>query len=189
VSTIAVAQKNGAAVMVADALTTFDELKLPPELDARPDKLFRVGDAVVGVVGFMAHAQVLESLLRTVEAPDFSGRHAIFELFRDLHPILKEEYFLRPEAEEGDPYESSQMALLIACPHGLFGVYDFREVHQYSRYWAMGSGAAYALGAMHAAWEHAETAREVAETGVRAGCLFDRNSGLPLQTVEVPLAG
>jgi ATP-dependent protease HslVU (ClpYQ) peptidase subunit len=186
-STIAVAQKNGAAVMVADALTTFDELKLPPDLDAQPDKLFRVGDAVVGVVGFLAHAQVLESLLLSVEAPDFSSRQAIFDLFRDLHPILKEEYYLRPEAEEGDPYESSQMALLVASPHGLFGVYDFREVHQYSRYWAMGSGAAYALGAMCAVWEHAATAREVAEAGVRAGCLFDRNSGLPLQTVEVPL--
>jgi len=186
-STIAVAQKNGAAVMVADALTTFDELKLPPELDAQPDKIFRIGEAAVGVVGFTAHAQVLENLLKTVEAPDFSSREAIFELFRDLHPILKEEYFLRPEAEEGDPYESSQMALLIASPQGLFGVYDFREVHQYTRYWAMGSGAGYALGAMFAAWEHAATAREVAEIGVRAGCAFDRGSGLPLQTVEIAL--
>ena len=186
-STIAVAQKNGAAVMVADALTTFDELKLPPALDAHPDKIFRIGEAAVGVVGFTAHAQVLENLLKTVEAPDFSSREAIFELFRDLHPILKEEYFLRPEAEEGDPYESSQMALLIASPQGLFGVYDFREVHQYTRYWAMGSGAGYALGAMFAAWEHAATAREVAEIGVRAGCAFDRGSGLPLQTVEIAL--
>ena len=187
-STIAVAQKNGAAVMVADALTTFDELKLPPELDARPEKIFRVGEAAVGVVGFTAHAQVLESLLQTVEAPDFSSRAAIFELFRDLHPILKEEYFLKPEAEEGDPYESSQMALLIASPHGLFGVYDFREVHQYTRFWAMGSGAPYALGAMYAAWDGAGTAREAAEVGVRAGCAFDRGSDLPLQTVEIPLA-
>jgi ATP-dependent protease HslVU (ClpYQ) peptidase subunit len=187
-STIAVARKNGAAVMVADALTTFDELKLPPELDAEPEKIFCVGDAAVGVVGFTAHAQVLENLLKTVEAPDFSSRAAIFELFRSLHPILKEEYFLNPEAEEGDPYESSQMALLVASPHGLFGVYDFREVHAYARYWAMGSGASYALGAMYAAWDHAATAREVAEAGVRAGCLFDRGSALPLQVIEIPLA-
>lgn len=187
-STIAVAQKHGAAVMVADALTTFDELKLPPALDAHPDKIFRVGEAAVGVVGFTAHAQVLENLLRSVEAPDFSSRAAIFELFRDLHPVLKDEYFLRPEAEDGDPYESSQMALLIASPQGLFGVYDFREVHQYTRYWAMGSGAAYALGAMSAAWDAAETARDVAEAGVRAGCLFDRGSDLPLQAVEIALA-
>ena len=188
-STIAVAKKNGAAVMVADALTTFDELKLPPELDAAPDKIFRVGDAAVGVVGFTAHAQVLESVLKSVEAPDFSSRASIFELFRDLHPVLKEEYFLNPEAEEGDPYESSQMALLIASPHGLFGVYDFREVHAYARYWAMGSGSGYALGAMHAAWGYVEEARAVAEAGVRAGCLFDRGSALPLQVIEIPLAG
>ncbi|HYG68901.1 MAG TPA: hypothetical protein VD838_14635, partial [Anaeromyxobacteraceae bacterium] len=61
--------------------------------------------------------------------------------------------------------------------------------HQYARYWAMGSGAGYALGAMFAAWDGAETARAVAEVGARAGCAFDRGSDLPLQTVEVTLAG
>ena len=61
----------------------------------------------------------------------------------DLHPVLKEDYYLLPDSgEEGDPYESTQVSILIASPAGIFGVYDMREVHEFKKFWAMGSGSA-----------------------------------------------
>ncbi len=175
--------------MAADALTTFEETKLPPANDAAPQKIVRIGDALVGIVGYTAHFLVLERAMAELRNPDFSSRAGVFETFHALHPILKEHYFLLPEAEEGDPYESSQASVLIASPHGIFGVYDLREVHEYRRFWAMGSGTSFALGAMWARYEDDEvTATALAEIGVTAGAEFDRSSALPAEVHFIDLS-
>ncbi len=187
-STLTVARKGNAVAMASDALTTFDDMRLPPANDAAPEKILHVGDALVGVVGYTAHFLVLEAALADLRHPDFTSRRGIFETFRALHPVLKEEYFLQPEAEEGDPYESSQASLLVASPQGIFGVYDLREVHEYKNFWAMGSGTSFALGAMWAAYDGAGSAKDLAELGVRAGAEFDRSSSLPAFSFELALA-
>lgn len=187
-STVTVAKKGGRVAIAADGLTTFDDLKLPATYDARPSKIIRMHGSYFGVVGYTAHAVVLQSLLASLEAPDFSSREAIFETFRQLHPILKDEYFLRPEANEDDPYESSQVSLLVANAHGIFGVYDMREVHEFARFWAAGSGLGYALGAMYARYDDLP-ARELAALGARAGIEFDRDSGGQVEVFELALAG
>ena len=65
----------------------------------------------------------------------------------------KDEYFLNVVEGENDDYESSQMESLIANPMGIFAVYSWREVFEHERFWALGSGTEYALGAMHAAYD------------------------------------
>ena len=42
-----------------------------------------------------------------------------------------------------------------------------REVYEYTRFWAIGSGRDYALGAMYAAWNTLDTAAAVAQLGWR----------------------
>ena len=64
-----------------------------------------------------------------------------------------------------------------------------REVHEFKRFWAMGSGFAYALGAMHARYGDALDAAAVATLGAEAGCAFDRSSGLPVSVFEIEAAG
>ena len=183
-STLTVALKDGVAAIAAESLTTFDEVRLPPDNDAAPEKIFAVeteaGTAYVGSVGFAAHFLVLREALGTFERLDLSTREAVFDTMQALHSVLKEEYFLLTETgQEGDPYESSQMSILIASPGGIFGVYDMREVHAYRRFWSMGSGSPYALGAMWAQYD-ALDAQALAEAGVAAGCAFDRSSAGPV---------
>jgi hypothetical protein len=69
----------------------------------------------------------------------------------------------------------------IANRHGIFGVESYREVFAFDRFWAIGSGRRFALGAMHASWSFAKTAREVATAGVAAGCEFDTSSAGPVR--------
>jgi ATP-dependent protease HslVU (ClpYQ) peptidase subunit len=193
-STLTAVRTASGTAIAADALTTFDETRLPPELDAAGEKVVRLetaaGPAYVGIVGFTAHHLVIQDALERFEDADLGSRRGIFETFRALHPVLKDEYYLLPDSgQEGDPYESTQVSLLVASRAGIFGVYDMREVHEFSRFWAMGSGAAYALGAMHARWPEAEAgtldAGGLAALGVEAGCTFDRSSGLPVTVYEV----
>ena len=112
---------------------------------------------------------MFESLLAAHGDLDFSTKAAIFETFRKLHPILKEQHFLNPKEEEDDPYESTQVTALVANEHGIFGVYSMREVFEYTRFWAVGSGREFALGAMHAEYPKLRTAAAVARVGINAG--------------------
>lgn len=194
-STLTVARSAGTVAIAADALTTFDETRLPPDNDAASDKIIAVetgaGTCYVGVVGFTAHHLVLADAFARIEAPDFSSREAVFQTVLDLHPILKEDYYLLPDSgQEGDPYESSQLSVLIAAPSGLYAVYDMREVHAVRHFWAMGSGAPFALGAMDAlrTADPAVGAEALARAGVEAGCRFDRSSGAPVLSFTLPAA-
>ena len=187
-TTIVVVRKGDSAVIAADTLTTFGTTRLAPAYDRSPHKIVRYRDSYVGVAGSAAHQLVLENVLQRNPNLDLDGRAAIYESFRKLHPVLKDEAFLNPKEEEDDPYESSQMTVMIANPSGIFAVYSMREVFEFDRFWAIGSGRAFALGAMYAAFERLKSARDVAELGVRAGCEFDKNSAEPVRVHTLKLS-
>jgi ATP-dependent HslUV protease, peptidase subunit HslV len=186
-TTIVVAKKNGVAVIAGDSLTTFGNSRLPPEYDASWEKIVKHGDTYFGLAGSAAHQLVMESLLKRASGVSFHGKYEIFESFRKMHPLLKEEHFLNPKEEEDDPYESSQVIALIANKTGIFAVFSMREVFEYTKFWAIGTGRDYALGAMFACYDRFETAHEIAEIGVRAGAEFDVGSQMPLTLCSVKL--
>ena len=53
--------------------------------------------------------------------------------------------------------------------------------------WSVKDSRSFALGAMHAAWASAKTAKDVAMAGMHAGCEFDKNSGGPIDVYSVKL--
>jgi ATP-dependent protease HslVU (ClpYQ) peptidase subunit len=187
-TTLVVVRKNGAVAIAADSLTTFGDTRLAADHDRSYDKIVRYRDTYIGLCGSAAHQLVFESLLAKHRDLDFSDKPAIFETFRELHPILKEQHFLNPKEEEDDPYESTQITALIANANGIFGVFSMREVFEYTQFWAAGSGREFALGAMHARYAQADSAEAVARVGVDAGAKFDRNSALPMTLYALPLA-
>jgi ATP-dependent protease HslVU (ClpYQ) peptidase subunit len=170
-TTLVVVRKNNEIAIAADSLTTFGDTRLSAEFDRIYDKIVRYKDTYVGLCGSAAHQLVFESLLAQHKDLDFGSKHAIFETFRKLHPILKDQHFLNPKEEEDDPYES------------------MREVFEYTQFWAVGSGREFALGAMHALYDRLRTATAVAKAGVEAGATFDKNSGLPMTMYSLTLNG
>lgn len=190
-STVVIAKKAGKICIAADSLTSFGDLKLNSDYDAAHDKILKFENNYLGIVGSAAHQLVLESLLtdKNIEENkidvDFSSRLAIFETFRSLHPVLKEKYFLNSKDDDDDPYESTQIDALIVNSSGLFGVHSLREVTEYTKFWAIGSGSEYALGAMFAVYDNAATAEEIAHAGVAAGAEFNNASLMPLSSYIV----
>jgi ATP-dependent HslUV protease subunit HslV len=189
-TTVAVVRKGAQVAIAADTLVTFGDTKLAHGYEANA-KLFKVGDSYFGMAGTTAHFPVLRKAL-TALAPDelkLHTRDEVFDTFLRLHPKLKEQYFLNPKEEDADPYESSQFTVLIANAHGLFGVYSYREVFEFERFWAIGSGRSFALGAMYAGYDKLKTAREIATLGVEAGNEFDKNSAAPVRLFTIKLKG
>jgi len=187
-STVVAVKKNGIACIAADTLTTFGELKQSCEFDKTHDKIHQYKDSYFGIVGSAAHHAVVYSILeKHGEELRFDSQISIFESFRKLHPILKEEYYLNPKDEDDDPYESSRIDTLIVSPHGIFAVYALREVFEYSRFWAVGSGGDIALGAMYALYERLDKAEEIAKIGVEAGATFNNSTALPITSYTINL--
>ena len=177
-TTIVVVKKKGRIAIGADTLVTFGETRLPGDYEAN-DKIIRIGDSYIGLAGSTAHFEVLRRVLGGMEQPRLHSRHEVFETFLRAHQVLKEQYFLNPKEEDDDPYESSQITALIANPSGIYGVYSYREVFTFERFWAIGSGRNFALGAMYATYGGARSAKQVAQLGVDAGTEFDKSSAGP----------
>ncbi len=187
-STVVVVRKGSSVCIAADSLTSFGDLRMGADYEAGHDKILSHGNSYLGIVGSAAHHLVMESILQQDEVKvDFSSRLAVFETFRSLHPVLKDRYFLNTKDEDDDPYESTQIDALIACPHGIFGVHSLREVCEYKKFWAIGSGSEYALGAMYAVYERLDSAEEIARVGVMAGAEFNNASAMPLSSYTVDL--
>jgi ATP-dependent protease HslVU (ClpYQ) peptidase subunit len=186
-TTLVVVRKNNEIAIAADSLTTFGDTRLSAQFDRIYDKIVKYRDTYVGLCGSAAHQLVFDSLLAQHKDLDFGSKPAIFETFRKLHPILKEKHFLNPKEEEDDPYESTQITALIANSKGIFGVYSMREVFEYTRFWAAGTGREFALGARYSQYGRLRTAEAVARAGIDAGTTFDKNSGLPLTLYTVAL--
>jgi ATP-dependent protease HslVU (ClpYQ) peptidase subunit len=187
-STIVVARKGGQAAIGADTLTCLGTTRESAAYVANHSKIIRVGDSYLAVVGHSSWPLLLAThFARQKNSPSLESAAAVFETARELHKALKEDYFLNPGGDSDEEFESSQFECLIANRSGIFGLYALRSVQEYTRFYAFGSGYGYALGAMHAVYDRANSAEEVARAGLEASAEFDGPTGLPIEVRTVPL--
>jgi ATP-dependent protease HslVU (ClpYQ) peptidase subunit len=193
-TTVVVVRKAGQVAIAADTLVTFGDTRLGHRFEDN-SKIFKLdsaaGTTYVGMSGTVAHFPVLRKAMQSMPRDMLllGSKDEIFDTFTKLHGFLKENFFLQTKEEDNDPYESSQFSVVIANPTGIYGLYSYREVFEFKEFWGIGSGRSFALGAMHALYAKAKTAREIAEAGLAAGCEFDRNSAGPADIYTIKLKG
>ena len=191
-TTVVVVKKNKQIVIAAESLVTFGDTRLNHRFEANT-KIFKfetaTGPTYIGMAGTVAHFPALRKAINALPKADrkFGSKDEVFDTFLKLHPVLKDTYFLQTKEEDDDPYESSQFSVVIANQTGIYGLYSYREVFEFKEFWGIGSGRGFALGAMHATYHKAKTAREIAQAGIQAGCEFDKNSGgaMDLYTIKM----
>ncbi len=187
-STIVAVRKGNRACIAADSLTSYGDTRQSSKYEVSYDKIHRFGGNYIGIVGSAAHHIVLQSVLKDkLEAYRLDSLTAIFESFRKLHPVLKEKYFLNPKDDDDDPYESTRIDALIANSHGIFGIYSLREVFEYTRFWAIGSGSEIALGAMYATYERLDSIEDIARIAVEASAEFNSSTALPMSLYNLTI--
>ena len=191
-TTLVIVKKAGQVAIAADALVTFGDTRLGNRFEDNT-KIFRIdtpaGGSYIGMAGTVAHFPVLRMAMAALpkEHLKLGSKDEVFETFTRLHPLLKETFFLQTKEDDNDPYESSQFSVVIANATGIYGLYSYREIFEFKEFWGIGSGRSFALGAMHACWDKAKSAREVALAGVQAGCEFDKNSAAPVAIFTLKL--
>ena len=144
-STIVVVEKEGFATIAADSLTTWGSAKESAEYILNHQKILRIGESYLAISGPTSAKLAIKDYFANKPDADLTSVDTIFRTWLKLHAALKDHYFLNPNEDRNDAFESTRIDALIANAHGIFGVEAHRVVQQFSRYYAYGTGWQHAL--------------------------------------------
>ena len=178
-SVIAAVTKNSRTVIAADTLTCFGESQRVSADNSHTPKVRRVGGALVGAAGWGVYDNILDHFLVDQRRPDLSSERAIFTFFLALWKALHETYpFVNDQSQGRDsPFGDLDASFLVASPEGIFKVSSDLDICRFEKYYAIGSGAEYALGAMHQIYDQLSEADEIARRSVASAIEFDLHCG------------
>lgn len=181
-TTLAVVKKKGQIAIAADTLTKWGTTKESATYIANHDKIIRVGDSYIAITGTTTFNLILRDYFAGLDAPPrLDSVQAIFRTWQELHAAMKERYFLNPTEDKEDDLESSRIHVLIANPHGIFGVGAHRTVQEFSRFYAYGAGSEYAMGALWASYDNPKLdAHALARLAIECAIEFDDSTGAPI---------
>jgi len=188
-TTIAVVKKNGYTAIAADTLTKWGTGKESAAYIANNNKIVAAGDTFIGASGSATFKTIMHDYFaRAKTKARFGSTLEIFRTWQAFHEVLKNQYFLVTTSDKDDSLESSRFDVLLANPHGIFGVGAHRTVQEYVKFYAIGSGTDVALGAMYGVYDDPKrSAEDVARFAIEAAAEFDDATGLPVMSHSTKL--
>ena len=185
---IAVAvRKDGRIALATDSQTNLGSERVPAANLSGP-KFMPIGNACMAATGWTLYANILEDVLgRRRATPRLDSEAGIFKFFTKLWVELHERYnFVKDQADDADsPFGSLDSTFLITSPSGIFGVASDLSVLRYERYFAIGSGAPIALGAVHVLYESEYDAETIARNAASAAIDHDVYCGHPIHVATI----
>lgn len=188
-TTIAVVRKGAYVAIAADTMTKWGTGKETADYVVNHHKTFKVGDTVLAITGNTTFkAMLADYFARPKVTAKFDNVRNVFLTWQTMHAVLKDEYYLNASASSDDPVESTRVDVLLANKHGIFGVAAHRTVQEFSKFYAFGSGADYAMGALYATYRDKKySAEDLAKLAVTAAAEFNDGTGLPLTSHKFKL--
>ena len=188
-STIVAVKKSGQCAIAADTLTVWGDTREDADTVANACKILEYDGNYFAFVGHSSWRQIFSHYFAGLKKPPvLDSVPAIYDFAVTMHPVLRDQYYIRTTEREDDHFESSQFYFLLANKHGIYGVDSLRFVEEYNQFYSYGSGYRLALGAMHAVWEREKDASKIAEIGVQAAARFDKDTALPMHSFKTDLA-
>jgi ATP-dependent HslUV protease subunit HslV len=189
---VAVAVAKGRLLAVAaDTQENFGDRRVLRE-DHRTSKIMKIGVAYVAQTGWGLYENILRDYLARAGTPRLRDEAEIFAFFTKFWKKLRKEYsFVNDQAIDDDksPFADLDASFLIVHAGGLFHVTGQMSVTRFTRFDAIGSGATYALGAMHALYDGPSGAEAIARVGCGAAVHFDISCGGELDVFTVTRGG
>ena len=184
---IAVAVRTADQIVLAtDSKRTFGGGAVPVD-NLRDVKIRRVGSAYIATTGWGVYTNILEDYLRGARQPRLVDAASIFTFFRNFWKALHQRYaFVNDQCSESDsPFGDLDASFLVVANSGIFYVACDMSVTEFDQYYAVGSGAAYALGAMHALYGEKRDAESIARRAVAAATALDIYCGGEINLVTL----
>ena len=176
-------EKNGELILAADTLTSFGHTKVPPVLHAA-DKIRRVGASFLATTGWGLYENILDDVIARRKNIKLGSSGQIFDFFLRLWNDLHKKYsFVNDQIDEKEagPFGNLDSTFIIAGRAGIFYVGPDMSVTKVKHYFAIGSGAPFALGALSALHDSKLGAEAIARRAVAAAIAFDTYCGGDVQ--------
>lgn len=183
---LAVKKKNEICIAADSMSISGGSRKLTSDFIINADKIIRWGSSYIGIADNPVWPLVLKSYFdQTKRKPILESKEKIFEEWLKMHRSLKDKYFLSPCEDDEDSFESSRFESIIVNSGGIFKTYELRSIQKFIYFTAIGSGASYAFGALHALYDRLDTAEEIAKSALKTVVEFDESSGYPVTFYKV----
>jgi ATP-dependent HslUV protease, peptidase subunit HslV len=172
-------EKNGEIIVAADTLTSFGHTKVPPVLHSAV-KVRRVGASLLATTGWGVYENILDDVLARRKNIRLGSRGQIFEFFLRLWSDLHKKYsFVNDQIDEKEagPFGNLDSTFLVVGRPGIFYVGPDMSVTRVERYFAIGSGAQFALGALNALHDSKLGVETMARRAIEAAIAFDTYCG------------
>lgn len=190
--TIVAVRTNSGIAIGADCINTFEEI-VHSSLNFAESCISKLGESYIGIncgYALQQSAQsIFESLISESSAElHLTNRAAVRSFFSSHFDHLRTLQRIIPQQQGNVPFETLPMNALIINRHGLFKVDATRSVYEYKKYWAIGSGEAFALGALHASFNEEADAESLIRTALKACGAFEanRNREILVRSIRLP---
>ena len=184
-------EKNGELIVASDTLTSFGHTKVPPVLHAAK-KVRRIGASFLAATGWGLYENILDDVLTRRKNLRLGTREQIFDFFLRLWGDLHKRYSFvddQIDEKESGPFGNLDSTFIVAGRTGIFYVGPDMSVTEVQHYFAIGSGAQFALGALHALHGTKLDAETIARRAVEAAIDFDTYCGGEVQIKRVSRRG
>lgn len=189
---IAVAVRKGTTIAVAaDSQENFGDRKVVGS-NHRATKIMSLGGSELAMTGWGVYDNVFTDYFQSRRAPRFANEREIFTFFVRLWKDLRKRYsFVDDQVADDDrsPFADLDSSFLLANKHGIFHVSGDMSVMAFNEYYAIGSGASYALGVLHALYATERDPAVLARRACEAAIAFDVYCGGEIDVRRIRLTG
>jgi ATP-dependent HslUV protease subunit HslV len=173
---IAVAVRKGRkTVIAADTQSNFGDRRVTIA-NHRAPKIRRVGKTYVATSGWGIYDDILRDYLARARPPSLRTEKDVFAFFMKLWKQLHERYSLvNDQAHQDDhsPFGDLDAAFLVVNKDSILHVSGNMSVSRFEQYYAIGSGADFALGALHVLYDRTADAEQLAREACATAIAFD----------------
>jgi ATP-dependent protease HslVU (ClpYQ) peptidase subunit len=184
-SIVVAVKKSDRTVMAADTQSSFGSEILPQD-NQSTSKIRRVGDSLLGRAGWGVYDNILEEVLGQQDAPDLNDAPRIFQFFTGLWKILHKRYaFVNDQSKRKDsPFGDLGGSFLVANKNGIFYVAPNLGVTMFKKYYAIGTGADYSLGALYQRYDRESDVERIGRSAVETAIAFNVSCGGEIEVLE-----
>ena len=173
--------------MAADTQTNFGSLRSLTD-NHRALKIKKIGAAYVGTTGWGVYDNILDDFPEGTKLPPLTTRKSIFRFFMRLWKSLHERYSLvndQCDDHTDSPFGDLDASFIIANALGIFHVSSDMSVTQFEKYYAVGSGADFSLGALYVLYDEVPDAVTLATRAVEAAIALNNTCGGEIEVRRV----
>ncbi len=172
--------KRKRLVIGADTQMNFGDSRMPDD-NHRASKIFKINDSYIAGSGWALYDNIFQDILsrQKAESIKLKDEKSIFQFFNNLFFTMKEKYsYVNSQCNgQNTPFADLDSRFLIANRSGMFYVSSNLSVHRFQKYYAIGSGCDYAIGAIHALYDSDLSAKEICHKAISAAIDMDVRCG------------